>query len=127
MVKSDSVKEVGKKVAQNFGRAEIGRVKDQVDETTEGFKIEAAGRIEDLAQHIRGLGDTLHSEREAGKIARRLEKTADYVRYRKTSDIGKDTVSMIRESKAFWLAAGLLVGMIIYKSARLKSERESSE
>jgi hypothetical protein len=119
----ESVTGIGKKVAQNYGKAEFGRIKDHLDESTEGFKLEAAEKIEALAEQIRDLGQRLETDQEAGKIARHLEKTADYVRFRKTTDIGTDAVSAIRESRAFWIAAGLLVGILIYRSTRNKEEK----
>lgn len=115
---------IGKKVAQNFGKAEFERVKERVDESTEGFKVEAAEKIEELAEQLRNLGHRFESDNEAGKIARQLERTADYVRFRKTTDIGEDTVAMIKESRAFWIAAGLLVGMVIYRAVKTAREDE---
>jgi hypothetical protein len=112
---------MGKRAAVNFGKAELDRVKDRIDESTEGFKFEAAQKIESLAEQIRHLGEDSKAHAEAGSIARRLERTADYLRYRPTSDIAEDALDTVRESKAFWIAAGLLVGILIYRSVRAHS------
>jgi len=123
-MRPESIGDIGRKTAKNIGKAEIDRTKERVDESTEGFKVQAAQRIEALAEQIRDLGRDLDYGGEAGAIARRLERTADYLRYRPTSRIGSDALELIKENKALWIAAGLLVGMLIYRSTQSRSKPE---
>ena len=108
----------GKTVIRGVTRDKMSRIGERIENTTSGLKSESGRRIESLAAQIRRLGDELESHAEAGKIARELEKTADYLRYRRTSDIAEDAWNLVRTNRAFWVAGAFLGGVLVYSVVR---------
>ncbi len=112
------LKNTGRTVIRGVTKERISRVGEQIETGTSGLKSESGRRIESLAAQIRRLGDELESSSEAGRIARELEKTADYLRYRRTSDIAEDAWNVVRNNRAFWVAGAFLGGALVYSVVR---------
>jgi len=117
------LEDTGRAVIRGVTREKIGRVGEHIESGTAGLKSESGRRIESLAAQIRRLGDELESSAEAGRIARELEKTADYLRYRRTSDIAEDAWHLVRTNRAFWVAGAFLGGVLVYSVVR-RARRE---
>lgn len=117
MTKSTQVVETGKAVAKGVVHGQFDRATGRFDESTQKFKGAAAGKIESLAEQIRELGDQFEHGGEANAIARRLEKTADYIRYRPTSDVAADAWDITKRYHLLWWAGGLLAGVVAIRLA----------
>ncbi len=96
------------------------RAEKRIDEATEDFRREAAAKMEALAEQIRELGGRFDRHTEAHHLARRLERSSDYLRYRPTSRIAGDAWDTVRRSPVVWVGGGLLAGLVVY---RLMSRR----
>ena len=109
---------VGNTVVRGVAREEVHNLRVRARHGADGFKAEAAERVENLAGQIRDLGHRFDREHEAHAIARRVERSADYLRYRRTPDVAGDAWRLVRSSPAVWVAGGLLAGFVLYRVAR---------
>ena len=78
--------------------------------------------MEALADQIRELGGRFDRHTEAHSLARRIERSSDYLRYRPTSQIAGDAWDTVRSSPVVWIGGGLLAGLLAY---RLISRRDA--
>lgn len=112
------IENAGRSVARGLTVDQAQRVSSRIEESASGLKSETGRRIESLAAQIRNLGRELDSPLEAGRLARELERTADYVRYRRSTDIAADTWRFLKRSRAVWVAGGLAAGLLVYSLTR---------
>lgn len=105
----------GRALAKGAAYGQLNRVAGRFDESTERFKTAAAGRIESVAGQIRDLGLQLEHPGEANSIARRLERTADYIRYRPSTEVAGDAWTAARKHHLLWWAGGLLAGVFVIR------------
>lgn len=115
MSKLDSVGSVGKTVIKGVSHQHTERLRERFEESTANFKAEAGARLEALAGQIRQLGEQFESLDEAAAIARRLERTADYLRYRPSVDMASDAWEAARRARLLWIAGGMAAGFLIYR------------
>ena len=91
------------------------RVADRVEAGSESFRLNAAEMVESVAHQIRDLGARFERPDEAHRVARRLERTSDYIRYRPATRVAGDALRSVRDSRAVWAAGGVLAGLIAYR------------
>lgn len=116
------IESAGRSVARGLTVDQAHRIGSRIEEKASGFKSETGRRIEGLAAQIRSLGKELESPIEAGRLARELERTADYVRYRRSSDIVADTWRFVSRSRGVWIAGGIAAGLLVYTLIRRSSD-----
>lgn len=112
------INSAGRSVARGLTIDQAQRLGSRIEKSTDGLKSETGRRIESLAAQIRSLGKDVESPLEAGRLARELERTADYVRYRRSSDIAADTWRFVRSSRGVWVAGGIAAGILGYLLTR---------
>lgn len=114
---------------RSYARGVVSEKMSGIDKSTENFKGEAASMIESVADQIKDLGRQFDRGAEAAGVARRLEKTADYIRYRPTAEVAGDTWEVVKKYRLLWITGGLLGGIIIARLAqrRLKDSVERVE
>jgi hypothetical protein len=113
----DQLGKVGRTFAKGVTAEKTELLKDRIETSTSRFKSEASDRIESLAAQIRSLGQQFEADEEAASLARNLERTADYLRYRPTAEVAADAWEVTRKYRLLWWAGGLLAGVIIYRMA----------
>lgn len=111
--------------AKDVARQRATRIAEHITEPAEQFKSQAAEQIEDLASQIRKLGGQLERDDEAHQVARRLERTADYLRYRPARDVADDAWQTITGSPAVWIGGGLVAGLALYYGIHRRRRRDS--
>jgi hypothetical protein len=109
---------VGKTVARGLSREQTDKIRSRIDDSTEEFKKDAGKRIEALAQQIRQLGQQYKASDEANAAARSLERTADYIRFRPSTEIAADGFELARRYRLWWIAGGMLAAAILYRSLK---------
>ena len=102
--------------AETVARGTAVRAEERLDEATESFRREAAAKMEALAEQIRELGGRFDRHTEAHHLARRIERSSDYLRYRPTSQIAGDAWDTVRKSPVVWVGGGLLAGLLLYRA-----------
>lgn len=112
------VSRVAEVVASGVVREELRSVKERLEPSADQFKLAAAEKVEGLAAQIRQLGKELDRREEAHSLARRLERTADYLRYRPAVDVAGDVRSAVERSHVLWVAGGVLAGYAAYRIMR---------
>lgn len=114
---------------RSYAKGVVSEKMSGIDKSTENFKGEAASMIESVADQIKDLGRQFDRGAEAAGVARRLEKTADYIRYRPTAEVAGDTWEVVKKYRLLWITGGLLGGIIIARLAqrRLKDSVERVE
>ncbi|MEJ2079132.1 MAG: hypothetical protein P8020_06475 [Acidobacteriota bacterium] len=108
----------GRSVARGLAIDQAQRLGSRIEKSTGNLKSETGRRIESLAAQIRSLGKDLESPFEAGRLARELQRTADYVRYRRSSDIAADTWRFVKTNRSVWVAGGIAAGLLGYLLTR---------
>lgn len=114
-------REFGGTVVEGISRAKLDRVEQRVEESLENVRTEVSRRIESLAEQIHNLGQRLENPEEAQRIARELERTADYLRYRRAGDMFADSVDVVRRHRVTLLAgiaAGTLAVALVVRRRR---------
>ncbi len=111
-------KKAGGKALRGVARERAGRVMDQVDDSSEQFRTAASEKIEGLGRQIRELGQQLDHPEAGQRLARRVERSADYLRFRPSAEMAEDAWGALRSSPLVWLGAGVLVGFLAYRVAR---------
>lgn len=115
MSTTDVIEETAAAAARGTVRDTESRAEARIDEATESFRREAAAKMESLAEQIRELGGRFDRHAEAHHLARRLERSSDYLRYRPTSRIAGDALDTVRNSPVVWVGGGLLAGLLLYR------------
>ena len=118
------IRKVGRVVVRGVTQEKREKAKERLEESTIAFRHEASDRIDSVAQQVRQLGTQFDRHDDAHQIARRLEKTSDYLRFRPAADVAGDALALARKYRLLWLTGGLLAGVIIY---RLAIHRKSGE
>jgi hypothetical protein len=111
---------LGRRIVQGVAHHEAGRVKDRIEESTVDFRAEAGEKIEGLAGQIRQLGQRYQKGEEAHLLARRLERLADYLQFRPSTEIAADAWDTARRYHLFWIAGGMLGTALLYRLLRRK-------
>lgn len=120
-----NIRKVGRVVVKGVTQEQREKAKERLEESTLAFRHEASDRIDSVAQQVRQLGAQFERNDDAHQIARRLEKTADYLRFRPATDVAGDALDLARKYRLLWLTGGLLAGVLIYRLAvRKKSNPE---
>ncbi|HSO24608.1 MAG TPA: hypothetical protein VLT81_17025 [Chondromyces sp.] len=114
MSRSETVRKTVDTVAKDVARQRTSRAAAAIAEPAEQFKVQASEQIVGLASQIRQLGSRLERSDEAHQIARRLEQTADYLRYRPAPDVAGDAWDVIKRSPTIWVGGGLMAGLMVY-------------
>ena len=113
------------KAGGNYARGVATKQLSRLDESTEAFKGETAAKLENLASQVRELGQKYERSGEANHLARRLEKTADYIRFRSSERVVSDAWEAARRHRLLWWTGGLLAGVIVYRlvSQKVRQDR----
>lgn len=124
---NSNLKAVGEKAAYGAAR-EI--VRDRVEHTRDRFEAgadnlteHAADRVEALAERVRELGARHDRRDEAQTVARRLERTADYLRYRPVAKVPGDAWQAAKNSPTAWATAAVAAGLVTYVAVRRSRRR----
>jgi hypothetical protein len=112
------LEKTGLTIARDLAREKAARFGRHLGVRTDRFKDEAAERVEGVAGQLRELGDRFDRRHEADALARRFERTADYLRYRPTAQVAEDAWRGLRESGALWVIGGLAAGFVVYRVVR---------
>ncbi len=96
-------------------RERLGPLREQLLGGTAQVQSKAGRKIIQLADRIRDLGTRLDREHEAQSVARKLEETADYLRFRSTGGIARDAAQAIRRNPVVPVAIGLAGVVLAYK------------
>lgn len=107
---TEAAKDTGSAAARGVAREKLHALRERVEPPVDEFTTEASRRVEALADQIRALGGRLDRPAEAHRIARRLERTADYLRYRPPTRIAEDAWETVSSSRVLWAAGGVLAG-----------------
>jgi hypothetical protein len=116
MTTTDVIEGTAATVARGTVRDTTARVEDRFDQATEDFRREAAAKMEALAEQIRDLGGRFDRHDEAHGLARRIERSSDYLRYRPSSEIAGDAWDTVRRSPVVWIGGGLIAGLLVYRA-----------
>lgn len=115
MTATDTAERAAESIARGVVHDRAARLRDRVEPPVDEFKEDTAERIESLADQVRKLGRQLDRRDEAHVVARRLERTADYLRYRPSSEVASDAWGAIKQSQVLWIAGGALGAFILYR------------
>lgn len=118
MSRSGTVKRAVDSVAKDVARQRTSRAAAAIAEPAEQFKAQASEQIAGLASQIRQLGSRFDRADEAHRVARRLEQTADYLRYRPAPDVAGDAWDAVKRSPTIWIGGGLMAGLMVYFMVR---------
>lgn len=88
---------------------------ERVDPKLDPLLREAGDRILRFAEEVRRVGANGHENERASSIARRLEQTADYLKYRPASNVAEDAIAGIRPKHL--AGAGIATGVAICGTA----------
>jgi hypothetical protein len=121
MTGSDVIEETAKTSARALARDQADRLRERVEPPADQLKEEAADRVESVAHQVRQLGMQLDRPEEAHSIARRLERTADYLRYRPAADVASDAWETVTRPRVLWVAGGVLTALVAYRLLRDRS------
>lgn len=116
MSTTDTIEGAAAAVARGTVRGSASRAEERIDDATDSFRQEAAARMEALAEQIRELGGRFDRHTEAHHLARRIERSSDYLRYRPTSQIAGDAWDTVRRSPVVWVGGGLVAGLLLYRT-----------
>jgi hypothetical protein len=100
MTMPETVENAVESGARDIARSRAARLRERVEPPVDQFKEETAERVENLAEQVRHLGRQLDRRDEAHVVARRLERTADYLRYRPSAEVAADAWQVVRRSRA---------------------------
>ncbi|HLV02942.1 MAG TPA: hypothetical protein VKZ59_16860 [Acidobacteriota bacterium] len=107
-------------IAEGEMRRRLGPARARLTARTEALQSRASRRIDHLASRIRRLGHRIERAEEAHVLARRLEETADYLRYRPSGLVARDAISVAKEKRIFLLAGVALGAFLTYKLIKRK-------
>lgn len=125
MTDTSRVKAVGKTLVQGASHQKLDELKERVEDATRTAKEGTADRFESLAEQLRRSSGNAEGLEGRQRLARRLEKSADYLRYRPTAEVGKDAWAAARKYHLFWFAGGFLAGVLVYLAVKRRKADES--
>jgi hypothetical protein len=109
---------LGKSIVKGIAQHHASRVKERVEGSTVDFRVEAGARIEGLAEQIRQLGKRFENTDEAHLVARRLERLADYLRFRPSAEIAGDVWASAKRHHVLWIAGSMFGAVLLYRVLR---------
>ncbi|HSN54473.1 MAG TPA: hypothetical protein VLT32_07355 [Candidatus Sulfomarinibacteraceae bacterium] len=121
MNETNMVQTAAKSTSRGLVRDQTDRLKSRIEPPADQLKEETADKVERIAEQVRELGEQLGRQSEAHTIARRLERTADYLRYRPSADVASDAWQAVTRSRAVWVAGGVLGALAAYGIYRAAS------
>lgn len=114
MTATDVVEETAKSTVPGLVHDRADDLRDRIEPPADRLKDEAADRIEGVAEQIRALGVDLDRGDEAHAIARRLERTADYLRFRPAAHVASDVRNTLTRPGVLWFAGGALATLVAF-------------
>lgn len=105
-------------IAEGEMRRKLGPTRDRMTARTEALQSRASRRIDHMASRIRRLGQKVERTDEAHLLARRLEETADYLRYRPSDLVARDAMSAARENRVLLIAGAAVGAFLTYRLVR---------
>jgi hypothetical protein len=111
MKSPNTIERAVESAASGAVRAQTVPIRDRIEPPVDEFKEDSAERIENLADQVRALGRKLDRRDEAQVVARRLEKTADYLRYRPSGEVVSDAWDAVTRSRVLWVAGGAVAAL----------------
>jgi hypothetical protein len=115
-------KEAAKTTARGIAREQAARFRDHVEPPADELKLETARLVENVAQQVRDLGRHLDRDDEAHAIARRLERSSDYLRYRPSAAVANDAWDVVTQPRVLWVAGGVLAALATYRLFKARSD-----
>lgn len=112
------IEKTAKTTARGVARDTAEQIRQRVEPPADQLKDETADRVEGIAHQVRQLGLELDRPEEAHAIARRLERTADYLRYRPATRVATDAWDAVTQPKVLWAAGGALAALVIYRALK---------
>ena len=122
MTDREFTEKVAETTVRGIAREQAARLRDRVEPPADELKIETARLIENAAQQVRELGRQLDRVSEAHTIARRLERSADYLRYRPSAAVANDAWDTVTQPRVLWVAGGVLAALAAYRILRTRSD-----
>jgi len=121
MTQSNVIEDTATATVRGIAHDRAQRLRDHIEPPADQFKEEAADRVESVAEQVRELGQQLDRRDEAHVIARRLERTADYLRYRPAGDVVSDAWETVTRPGVLWFAGGAVAALVAYRLVRSSS------
>lgn len=121
MNETNMVQTAAKSTSRGLVRDQTDRLKSRIEPPADHLKEETADKVERVAEQVRELGEQLGRQSEAHTIARRLERTADYLRYRPSADVASDAWQAVTRSRTVWIAGGVIGALAAYGIYRAAS------
>ncbi|HSL17983.1 MAG TPA: hypothetical protein VLB51_08770 [Methylomirabilota bacterium] len=121
MNETNMVQTAAKSTSRGLVRDQTDRLKSRIEPPADQLKEETADKVERIAEQVRELGEQLGRQSEAHTIARRLERTADYLRYRPSADVASDAWQAVTRSRTVWIAGGVIGALAAYGIYRAAS------
>lgn len=118
MTAADVIEDTASTTVKGFVHERTEDLRDRIEPPADRLKDEAADRVEGVAEQIRSLGDDLDRRDEAHAIARRLERTADYLRFRPAAHVASDIRDTLTRPGVLWFAGGALAALVAFNLAR---------
>jgi DNA-binding NarL/FixJ family response regulator len=118
MTEDAVIEKTAKTTARGIARETATQLRERIEPPTDELKQEAADRVENVATQIRELGSQYDRAEEAHAIARRLERTADYLRFRPAGRVATDVWDTVSQPRVLWAAGGVLAALAVYRALK---------
>ena len=122
MSQNSTLKTVGESAAYGAVREvahdQMEHVKERLGAGAENLTEHAADRVEALADQVRQLGNRHDRRDEAQAVARRLERSADYLRFRPLGKVPGDAWTAAKQSRLLWATVAVTAGLLTYSAVR---------
>lgn len=122
MTDREFTEKVAETTVRGIAREQAARLRDRVEPPADELKVETARLIENVAEQVRELGRQLDRDSEAHTIARRLERSADYLRFRPSAAVANDAWDTVTQPRVLWVAGGVLAALAAYRMLRTRSD-----
>lgn len=103
-----------RRIVEGEARERLKPVRDRLADSAERVQSSTGRKIDRLAGQIWKLGHRLDRPGEARLIARRLEETADYLRFRPAGHLVHDAASALRRRPLLPVAGALVAGLVAF-------------
>ena len=121
MIATDVIEDTASNAIRGLVDEHKEDLRDRIEPPADRLKDEAADRVEAVAEQVRSLGNELDRRDEAHAIARRLERTADYLRFRPAAHVASDIRDTLTRPGVLWFAGGALAALVAFNLARRTS------
>ncbi len=129
MSQNSTLKAVGESAAYGAVRevvhGQMENVRERLGAGAESFTEYAADRVEALADQVRQMGNRHDRPDEAQAVARRLERSADYLRFRPLGKVPGDAWKAAKQSPILWATVAVTTGLLTYSAVRSHRRRNS--